>query len=139
MATAKLLTDELDEVLSCQICLEKYTQPVTLPCIHAFCIKCLENYVTSIVGDGEVDGAIFSCPTCRRETVVPEGGIIRFQPNYFINNLKGVVTLLSQTDDSCDLCGSKDDGNGASWRCIDCCKSLCDPLNRAHQRMIHVC
>ena len=137
MATAKLLTDELDEVLSCQICLETYTQPVTLPCIHAFCIKCLENYVTSVIGDGEVDGAIFSCPTCRRETVVPEGGISRFPPNYFINNLKDVVTSLSQTDDPCDLCGSKDDGTGASWRCIDCCKSLCDPCNRAHQRMIH--
>ena len=139
MATAKLLTDELDEVLSCQICLETYTQPVTLPCIHAFCIKCLEKYVTSIVGDGKVDGAIFSCPTCRRETVVPEGGISRFPPNYFINNLKDVVTSLSQTDDPCDLCGSKGDGTGASWRCIDCCKSLCDPCNRAHQRMIHVC
>ena len=48
-----------------------------------------------------------------------------------------MVTSLSQTDDSCDLCGSKDDGNGASWRCIDCCKSLCDTCNRAHQRMIH--
>ena len=139
MATAKLLTDELDEVLSCQICLETYTQPVTLPCIHAFCKKCLENYVTSVIGDGEVDGAIFSCPTCRRETVVPDGGISRFPPNYFINNLKDVVTSLSQTDDPCDLCGSKDDGNGATWRCIDCCKSLCDTCNRAHQRMIHVC
>ena len=137
MATAKLLTDELDEVLSCQICLETYTQPVTLPCIHAFCIKCLENYVTSVIGDRKVDGSIFSCPTCRRETVVPEGGISRFPPNYFINNLKDVVTSLSQTDDPCDLCGSKGDGTGASWRCIDCCKSLCDPCNRAHQRMIH--
>ena len=139
MATAKLLIDELDEVLSCQICLETYTQPVTLPCIHAFCIKCLENYVTSIVGDGKVDGAIFSCPTCRRETVVPDDGIDRFPPNYFINNLKEVVTSLSQTDDPCGLCGSKGDGN-ASWRCIDCCTSLCDTCNRAHKRMpIHVC
>ena len=137
MATAKLLTDELDGVLSCQICLETYTQPVTLPCIHAFCKKCLENYVTSVIGDGKVDGAIFSCPTCRRETVVPDGGISRFPPNYFINNLKDVVTSLSQIDDPCDLCGSKGDGTGASWRCIDCCKSLCDPCNRAHQRMIH--
>ena len=140
MATAKLLTDELDEVLSCQICLETYTQPVTLPCIHAFCIKCLEKYVTSVIGDGKVDGAILSCPTCRRETVVPDGGIDRFPPNYFINNLKDVVTSLSQTDDPCDLCGSKGDGNGASWRCIDCCKSLCDPCKGVHQRMpILVC
>ena len=142
MATAIkfIQTDELNEVLSCKICLETYTQPVTLPCIHAFCIKCLEKYVMSIVGDGKVDGAIFSCPTCRQETVVPDGGIRRFPPNYFIKNLKDVVTSLSKTDDPCDLCGSKGDGNGASWRCIDCCKSLCGNCKCVHQRMpIHVC
>ena len=34
---------ELDEQLTCCVCLEQYTKPKTLQCHHSFCLKCIEK------------------------------------------------------------------------------------------------
>ena len=33
---------ELDDQLTCSVCLEQYTNPKILPCGHSFCLKCIE-------------------------------------------------------------------------------------------------
>ena len=35
--------EELDEQLTCNVCLDQYTNPKTLPCLHSFCLKCIEK------------------------------------------------------------------------------------------------
>ena len=35
--------EELDEQLTCNVCLDHYTNPKTLPCLHSFCLKCIEK------------------------------------------------------------------------------------------------
>ena len=34
---------ELDEQLRCSVCLDLYTRPKTLTCLHSFCLKCIEQ------------------------------------------------------------------------------------------------
>ena len=34
---------ELDEQLTCNVCLDQYTNPKTLPCLHIFCLQCIEK------------------------------------------------------------------------------------------------
>ena len=34
---------ELDQQLTCNVCLDQYTNPKTLPCLHSFCLKCIEK------------------------------------------------------------------------------------------------
>ena len=34
---------EFDEQLTCNVCLDQYTNPKTLPCLHSFCLKCIEK------------------------------------------------------------------------------------------------
>ena len=34
---------ELDEQLTCNVCLDQYTNPKTLPCLHSFCLECTEK------------------------------------------------------------------------------------------------
>lgn len=38
-------TDEVDEDLMCQICLQPFVQPVDTPCAHTFCHVCISNYM----------------------------------------------------------------------------------------------
>ena len=33
---------QLDDQLTCSVCLDQYTNPKTLLCHHSFCLKCIE-------------------------------------------------------------------------------------------------
>ncbi|KAF8347984.1 hypothetical protein F5887DRAFT_881457 [Amanita rubescens] len=47
---------------NCSICLSAYKGPVSIPCGHIYCKKCLADHVNSSSGMGEITA---SCPTCR--------------------------------------------------------------------------
>ncbi|KAK0239226.1 hypothetical protein EDD85DRAFT_535103 [Armillaria nabsnona] len=54
----------------CTICICDYTEPVSIPCGHVYCMQCLSDYISS----SSLDGLTAACPTCRAEfpIVVPE-------------------------------------------------------------------
>ncbi|XP_078573683.1 uncharacterized protein LOC144860388 [Branchiostoma floridae x Branchiostoma japonicum] len=53
------------EELTCSICLELFTRPKVLPCIHTFCQDCLQHHA-----DGK---DAFQCPICRLVVPCPQG------------------------------------------------------------------
>lgn len=62
-------SQKLEEKLMCCICLEMFTTPVTVPCGHSFCEKCISSH-----WDKEEQGLngqkTCTCPECR--TCFPE-------------------------------------------------------------------
>lgn len=78
-----------EEFLSCKICLEPFSRPKALPCLHTFCEHCLTDYVRRNPGD---KAGWFPCPMCRKDTPIPPGGVPEFQDNF-------VLLSLSQTLD----------------------------------------
>ncbi len=59
---------DLQTLLECSICLETFEEPRTLPCLHSFCKKCLENFV-----DGKCDDEL-NCPVCRSKFALNKEG-----------------------------------------------------------------
>ncbi|XP_067833513.1 E3 ubiquitin/ISG15 ligase TRIM25-like isoform X2 [Heptranchias perlo] len=52
----------LEDELTCAVCLQVYQDPVILPCLHSFCLKCIEGVWAQTAGP---EG--FECPQCRRK------------------------------------------------------------------------
>ncbi|XP_058021932.1 E3 ubiquitin-protein ligase TRIM65 isoform X2 [Ahaetulla prasina] len=56
-------SQKLEEKLICCICLEMFTTPVTVPCGHSFCEKCINSHWDK---EEEAGLKICTCPECRK-------------------------------------------------------------------------
>ena len=121
---------KLEEQLTCPICLDDYTDPKTLLCLHSFCHRCLEGLPLDLEGKK----LFLSCPTCRTHTELPEAGVAGFPIAFFINNLTEVHSLLKKVSGdqhvSCDNCKKSD----ATGYCKQCTKFYCVDCLGVHNK-----
>ncbi|XP_036624133.1 probable E3 ubiquitin-protein ligase TRIML1 [Trichosurus vulpecula] len=81
MAAAHLAED-LKEEVTCPVCMDYFTHPVTLGCGHSFCHLCL------LGSCGEVDQPSF-CPECRRAYQMRD-----LEPNHRLRKLASIARNL---------------------------------------------
>ena len=67
---------------SCPVCLEEYTVPKSLPCLHNICKTCLFDLIQRIPSPPRV----LRCPICRKECPVPDRDVDGFPTNQFLVN-----------------------------------------------------
>ncbi|XP_073715748.1 E3 ubiquitin-protein ligase TRIM39 [Misgurnus anguillicaudatus] len=65
-----------EEQVHCSICLEMFTNPVSIPCGHNFCMACIGSYWKS--------SALFMCPMCKKTFLK--------QPDISINTVLREIT-----------------------------------------------
>ena len=83
------LLNNLHEELSCSVCMSKYTDPKQLPCLHSFCLHCLNGIQRT---SGRRDK--IACPECRQEFNVPDNGNLAALPtNFHINSLLDIPEI----------------------------------------------
>ena len=137
MAEQKHLASEalhkLEEQLTCSICLDQYTNPKALPCLHSFCLDCLKGVLPEVTQQGHYS---LPCPTCRSPCQLPQQGIETLPPSFTINNLTEVYNLLKKVTGnrhtSCDSC----DNTNAVHYCKQCAKFLCQQCLQQHNKWI---
>ena len=118
----KMATDNL----SCPVCYQLFKKPKYLPCHHSYCEQCLEKM--------QVQSKII-CPECRKEAIVPPGGVKDLDNNFFINRLVDEFILKRKVEGEaevkCDECGGEDP---VVAFCPDCTMFLCHVCNECHKR-----
>ncbi|XP_038649459.1 E3 ubiquitin/ISG15 ligase TRIM25-like [Scyliorhinus canicula] len=103
-----------------------YQDPVTLPCQHSFCLKCIEGVWTQTAGPGR-----FECPQCRRK-FNPTPSLER---NFTLCNIVEKYNSQPPVDSAhvvCDYCD--ENPTPAVKTCLKCEISLCSLHLKPHLR-----
>ena len=123
--------EELEKEITCGICQEHYTEPKVLPCLHYYCKKCVLRLALR-TGTGKP----FSCPECRCEATLPEGGVDELKTAFFVNRLKTTVSTMERAgkvEVKCELCS--DSGDKAEAFCRQCAMFICKDCIKQHKRL----
>ena len=81
----KMSLEDLEKEVTCAVCQEHYTDPKILPCLHYYCKQCILRLALT-TGKNKP----FSCPECRKDTTLPEGGVEELKSAFSINRLKSM-------------------------------------------------
>ncbi|XP_072120670.1 E3 ubiquitin-protein ligase TRIM62-like [Mobula birostris] len=113
--------DSYKDNVTCSICLQIFTYPVTLNCNHSFCLKCIQGHLKY-----KSSGDNYTCPECRVEFVE--------KPRLLKNpTLVEKVKNLSRCQEKkivCDYCF--EEPVPAAMSCIQCETFFCVTHLRPH-------
>ena len=124
------LLNNLHEEVSCSVCMCKYTDPKQLPCLHSFCLHCLNGIQRTSSRRDKI-----ACPECRQEVKVPDNGKLKALPtNFRINSLLDVLAI-KECSTTGVKCGNCDERTKQSHYCFQCYAFWCEECIGLHNRM----
>ena len=124
--------NQLEKEITCAVCQEHYTEPKILPCLHYYCKKCILKLALRTGSKQPM-----SCPECREETTLPEGGVDQLKTAFFVNRFKSNFSVLQRVHGKvevmCEEC--TESGDKAEAFCRQCAVFICKECARQHKRM----
>ena len=122
----------LEKHVTCSICLDTFTKPKTIECLHTFCFECLKTHALKTQQQGR-----FRCPECQAQITVPQ----RFDklPTGFLqNSLLGLLEVRKGGDGSEISCGNCRKKSAETSFCFECGKFMCPDCVNAHELLRNV-
>ena len=126
------LFSSLKKEAECPLCLDTVKEPKTLPCLHSFCLECLDKHTGYARRQGKT---MIKCPVCLADFNIPKNDTFSYLPTSF--HLNRLVDILALKDDSVQIqtCNSCDDNSAVTSYCFVCQSFLCATCLEAHQRL----
>ncbi|KAL3887967.1 hypothetical protein ACJMK2_000352 [Sinanodonta woodiana] len=128
-----------EERQNCSICLCEFEIPRQLPCMHSFCEKCLQDYISSREETVKKLNKI-ECPICRL-VVIPEGKTksstilaSMFPINVIFQSILNDDSKV-KVDRSCDSCHSAGRLRSAQDFCVECEEGMCETCSEVHRNL----
>ena len=121
------LMHNLKEEVTCSVCIHLYKEPKQLPCLHIFCLECLNDLVRTSTHHGKI-----KCPLCQIEVAVPESGTMDSLPDcFYLKNLLDILAI-KECNTSKVTCGNCDTKSEEASYCFHCCKFWCKECLNGH-------
>uniref|UniRef100_A0A8C6Q597 Tripartite motif containing 16 n=1 Tax=Nothobranchius furzeri TaxID=105023 RepID=A0A8C6Q597_NOTFU len=125
------------ERFCCSLCSDLFNKPVTVPCGHFFCMKCIKKHL-----DDEQERGIYSCPDCREifmqrpqlvksdmvEHIVEQLRMTAAPPDALVKKCNA-----GSEDVACDFCTEKK--LKAVKSCLQCLASYCEEHLQHHKNV----
>ena len=126
---SELLTQSLKQKVTCLVCNNIYKHPKQLPCLHVFCLECLNDLARTSTDDGKI-----KCPStvCQIEVVVPETGTMEALPSsHQLQNLLAILAIKEGSSSNM-TCANCDEKSEEISYCFHCGKLWCQACLNAH-------
>ena len=121
------LLKNLKEHVKCSICLNTFTEPKTIACLHTFCCGCLKRQALTTQQQGQ-----FRCPVCQAQVEVPES-FDQLPTGFLQESLLGLLAVQKSGDGSGINCGNCKKESTETSFCFNCGKFLCTDCANAHE------
>ena len=126
------LLKNLKEHVTCSICLDTFTEPKTITCLHTFCSECLKKHALTTQQHGA-----FRCPECQAQVGVPDS-FDKLPTGFLQNSLQGVLAVQQSGDGSEINCGNCRKKSAEISFCFECGKFMCPDCVNAHELLRNV-
>ena len=126
------LLKNLKEHVTCSICLDTFTEPKTITCLHTFCGECLKRHALKTQRQEQ-----FRCPECQAQVGVPES-FDQLPTGFLQSSLLGLLAVQKSGDGSEISCGSCRKKSAETSFCFSCGKFLCPDCVNAHELLRNV-
>ena len=111
---------KLHDEVCCSVCMLTFTDPKQLPCLHSFCLHCLNG----LVRKSEFNGRFLTCPQCNKRLKIPGSGSPSELPNNLrINSLLNILaikeckTKTPEVKVKCENCENRSDKTSYCFQC----------------------
>ena len=117
----------------CDECEEFYTDPRMLPCLHTFCLQCLEKILITQESHGSLQ-----CPNigCKERVTLPRNGVSGFPQDLHKAGkaeIERISKKVERVDEQCEACGQSDSRKAVAF-CVNCNKYLCKSCKEQHSK-----
>ena len=127
--------EELERDILCAVCQEHYTEPKVLPCLHYYCKQCILKLALR-KGTNQPFPCPFPCPECRKETILPEGGVEELKTAFFVHRMEAMYSTVERVHGNVEVkCEGCTSGSNATSFCRQCAVFICSACVESHQRM----
>ncbi|PFX22950.1 E3 ubiquitin-protein ligase TRIM71 [Stylophora pistillata] len=121
------LMHNLREEVTCSVCIHLFKEPKQLPCLHIFCLECLNGLARTNARQGKI-----KCPLCQIEVAVPDNGLMETLPDcFYLKNLLDILAI-KECNTSKVTCGNCDKKSDEASYCFHCSKFWCKECLIAH-------
>lgn len=120
----------LNNLTECSACGNSFSNPRLLPCIHTYCLECIEHFTR-----GKIPGDSVACPLCMKTFLVPDAGVSDLPKNCFTEQLIRSTNIISRR---CEGCNKTEDDvrtqkQSVVW-CVECKLRFCEDCVDVHGR-----
>ena len=134
------LVEGIEQELTCAVCLDRFTEPKVLPCLHTYCKGCIDGLVAKTRKEQQAEENKVVCPKCREKHAVPDAGASGFTSNFTVKNLVELLQVHEASDGGKYKeklrCENGVDDNVAVARCLNCSIYLCESCWVLHKKMV---
>ena len=117
---------------TCEKCDKYYVDPRMLPCLHSFCLGCLEKELET-----QETKSSLHCPSCKEKVTLSENGVSGLPQDLHKANEAEIARISDKVEDAdemCEACGRTDPTRKAVAYCIECKEFLCKFCEGSHGR-----